>query len=72
LALSQVLRPYSTQKKEGFIERVDIAFLPRMSRLFQTGRAQSLAALRLGQGMRRKEGNSLPLFLIALEKAVRP
>ena len=70
LTLRQANKILSTQKKEGFIERVDIAFLCRTT--FPHGRvlSQSLAKPRFKRGMWRKGGNIWPLFLIAFEKAV--
>ena len=59
----------STHKKEGFIERVDIACLvPYVS---PRGRWLSprCAKLRAVWGVWRKGGNIWPLFLIAFEKA---
>ena len=60
----------STQKKEGFIERVDIAYLDCMILPHGRGVSQSLAKLRLLWNMWRRGGNIWPLFLIAFEKAV--
>ena len=62
----------TTQKKEGFIERVDIAFLLRMTGLEGRWYPRAFAVSRLDKCPSRKGGNSLPLFLIALEKAVFP
>jgi hypothetical protein len=71
-ALSKVFRSHSTQKKEGFIDRVDIVSFSSHDPLFRRKGAQSIAWLEPGQGVRWEGGNSWPLFLIALEKAVRP
>ena len=59
------------KQKEGFIERVDIAFLSCTT--FPNGRvsSQSFAEPRFEKGMWQKGGNIWPLFLIAFEKAVR-
>jgi len=70
LAWKRLKRTIRPKQKEGFIERVDIAFLHRM--IFPKGRGflQCYAKPRLFWGMGQREGNSLPLFLIALEQVV--
>ncbi|NLI20066.1 MAG: hypothetical protein GX418_00740 [Clostridiales bacterium] len=65
-------RTQRQHQKEGFIERVDIAFLYRMISPQGRGFSQFIAEPRLPWGMGRKGGNRWPLFLIALEQAVSP
>ena len=68
--VTRLKRTITTQKKEGFIERVDITFL--ILHDFSRGRgcSQSLRNVVRRGACGIWEGNSLPLFLIALEKAV--
>jgi len=49
---------------------VDIAFLYRMIFPYGRGFLRCFAKPRLFWGMGQREGNSLPLFLIALEQVV--
>jgi len=57
----------STQKKEGFIERVDIVFLSHMISFFRPRRTQAIAIKRPGKSLWREGGNCHPLFLIVFE-----
>jgi len=54
--------------KEGFIERVDIVFLPRASRFFLSETDIKPRFRRFKKNVRRERDNSKPLFLIALQR----
>jgi hypothetical protein len=54
--------------KEGFIERVDIVFLPRASRFFLSETDTEPRFRQHLKNARRERDNSKPLFLIALQK----